>query len=146
MHSEDLIGTWELESCIAKGSSGAQVFPYGESPRGFLTYTASGHMAAVIMRSGRTKFASRDVRGGTPEEIKEAFDGFDAYAGLFTFDEKTGTVTHSAEVSRLPNWEGTAQLRYAKLFDGHLHLDTPPVLAEGQEWVVSLAWRRAAVR
>ena len=146
MHSEDLIGTWELESFVARGSNGAEAFPFGESPRGFLTYTTTGHVAAVLMRSGRTKFASRDLRGGTPDEIKEAFDGFDAYAGTFTFDENTGTVTHSAEVSRLPNWEGTAQLRYAKLIDGHLHLDTPPFLVVGQEWVSSLAWRLATVR
>jgi len=146
MHSEDLIGTWELESCIAKAASGAQRFSYGESPRGFLTYTASGHMATVIMRSGRTKFASPDAQGGTREEIKEAFDGFDAYAGLFTFDEETGTVTHTVEVSKRPNWEGTAQLRYAKLVDGRLHLDTPPILSQGQEWVLSLAWHRAAAR
>jgi hypothetical protein len=33
-------------------------------------------MVAVLMRSGRPKFASGDLRGGTPEEIKQAFERF----------------------------------------------------------------------
>ena len=70
MRPEDLIGTWSLESFTAKGSNGVEGFPLGESPQGLLTYTASGHMAAVLMSSGRPKFASGDLRGGTPEEIK----------------------------------------------------------------------------
>src|SRR5437762_12952040 len=101
MRTEDLVGTWILESFVAKSANGAQVLPFGESPRGFLTYTDGGYVAAVLMRSGRAKFASRDLRGGTPEEVKEAFDGFDAYAGPFSFDAQTGIVTHSAEVARL---------------------------------------------
>ncbi len=82
--------------------------------------------------------------GGTPEEIKQAFEGFDAYAGTYEFDEASGTATHHAEVARFPNWEGTSQLRYARLVDGSLHLGTPPISALGQEWVLSLVWRRAA--
>jgi len=75
MRPEDLIGTWSLESFTAKGSDGVEGLPFGESPQGLLTYTASGHMAAVLMRSGRPKFSSGDLRGGTPEEIKQAFEG-----------------------------------------------------------------------
>lgn len=55
------------------------------------------------------------------------FEGLDAYAGTYEFDEVTGTVTHYATVARFPNWEGTAQVRYAKLVAGILHLSTPPI-------------------
>lgn len=146
MHSEDLVGTWLLESFTAKSSNGVEVFPFGDSPSGLLIYTASGHMAAVVMSSGRSKFASDDIRGGTPEEIKQAFEGFDAYAGTYQLDEEHGTVIHYVEVARFPNWEGTAQARFAKLIGSNLLLDTPPVTAFGQEWVASLAWRRAIPR
>ena len=61
------------------------------------------------------------------DEIKQAFEGFDAYAGTYEFDEVTGTVTHYATVARFPNWERTAQVRYAKLVAGILHLSTPPI-------------------
>jgi hypothetical protein len=146
MRPEDLIGTWSLESFTAKGSNGAEGFPFGESPQGLLTYTASGHMVAVLMRSGRPKFASGDLRGGNPEEIKEAFEGFEAYAGPYELDEKSGTVTHHAQISRFPNWEGTAQVRYAKLVGDELHLTTPPTPALGQDWVLTLSWRRVSPR
>jgi len=144
MHREDLVGIWSLESCIAKGPNGAEVFSLGEAPRGLLTYTADGYMSAVIMSSGRQKFASSDHRGGTSEEIKQAFEGFDAYAGTYELDEKSGTVAHHAEVARLPSWEGTTQVRYARLVGSNLHLETAPILSRGQEWVVSLAFLRAS--
>ena len=141
---EDLVGTWSLESFTAKGSGGVERLPFGESPQGLLTYTASGYMAAVLMRSGRPKFASGDLRGGTPEEIKQAFEGFDAYAGSYELDEESGIVTHHAEISRFPNWEGTGQVRYAKLDGGKLYLTTPPMRSLGQNWVFTLSWRRAS--
>jgi len=97
MRREDLVGTWSLESLVAKGSNGIEAFPLGESPSGFLTYTPSGHMSAVLMSTGRQKFASADVRAGTPAEVRQAFDGFDAYAGTYDFDEQEGGVTHFAE-------------------------------------------------
>ena len=142
MKAEELMGTWSLESCHAKGSSGGEMLPLGEAPRGYLTYTPWGYMTAVLMSTGRAKFASGYLWGGTPDEIKEAFQGFDAYGGPYEFDEKSGKITHHAEVARLPNWEGTAQVRYAKLVAGTLTLTTPPVLAQGEEWVASLTWSR----
>ena len=146
MHREDLVGTWLLESFTAKSSGGAEVLPLGELPQGVLIYTEDGHMSAVVMASGRPRFASGDLRSGTPDEIKQAFEGFDAYAGTYEMDQESGTITHRAQVARFPNWEGTAQVRYAKVVDGKLHLATPPVRAVGQDWIATLAWRRACVR
>jgi hypothetical protein len=144
MHIEDLLGVWSLESCIAKSADGAEMLPFGESPRGMLIYTASRRMSAVLMRRGRPRFGSGDLRGGTPEEIGEAFHGFDAYAGTFELDAPSGTLVHHAEVARFPNWEDRAQTRFARLVDGKLYLDTPPLPVFGQDWVVSLVWRRAS--
>ena len=102
-------------------------------------------MAVVFMSSGRPKFASGDPLSGTIEEIKQAFEGFDAYAGTYECDETSGTVTHHVKIARFPNWESSAQVRYLRFVDGSLHLGTPPIPALGQEWVLSLAWRRAGV-
>jgi len=142
MRHEELIGAWSLESAIAKGTKGDELLPLGETPGGLLIYTASGHMATVLMARGRPKFASGDLRGGTTEEIKQAFEGFDAYAGTYKVDLEAGTVTHHAEVARFPNWEGTAQVRHMQLHGDRLHLSTTPISVLGQEWVVSLSWRR----
>ncbi|MCJ7453664.1 MAG: lipocalin-like domain-containing protein [Steroidobacteraceae bacterium] len=146
MNAKDLIGTWSLESAQARSSGGAVMLPLGDSPRGFLTYTADGYMAAVLMRNGRPKFGSGDFGNGTPDEIKQAFEGFDAYAGPYDFDKKSGTVTHHAEVARFPNWEGSAQVRYARILDDILYLTTPPVLIRGGNWIAILTWKRVAAR
>jgi len=55
----------------------------------------------------------------------------------------TGTVTHYATIARFPNWEGTAQARYAKLVAGILHLSTLLINASSNEWLASLRWCRA---
>ena len=143
MRHEELIGAWSLESAIAKGTKGDELLVYGETPGGLLIYTASGHMATVLMARGRPKFASGDPRGGTTEEIKKAFEGFDAYAGTYECDPEAGTVTHYGEVARFPNWEDTAQVRHVQLHGDRLHLSSTPIQALGQAWVVYLTWRRA---
>ncbi len=143
MKSTDILGTWSLEVFSAKGEDGTVVFPFGDAPKGLITYTAAGYMAAVLMKGGRTKFASGDALGGTAEEIKEAFEGFEAYAGRYEFDEEASVVTHHAEVARLPNWEDSAQVRYAKMLDTTLNLSTPEIVAMGQKWVATLTWRKA---
>jgi hypothetical protein len=142
MKSADLLGTWSLETFSAKGADGTEIFPFGDAPKGLITYTTAGYMAAVLMRSGRPKFASGDPLGGRPEEIKEAFEGFDAYAGRYEFDEETSIATHHAEVARFPNWENSAQVRYAKLVGAKLYLSTPEIFAMGQKWVATLTWRK----
>lgn len=142
MQTDELVGTWSLESCVAKGSDGSEGLPFGEAPKGLLSYTRGGYMAAVLMRRGRPKFASGDPLGGTPEELQLAFEGFDAYAGTFEFDEAKGIVTHYAAVARFPDWEDTAQVRFVKLVDCKLHLETPPIFALGLTWINTLVWCR----
>jgi hypothetical protein len=127
---------------MAKSSKGDQFFPYGENPTGMIIYSESGDVTVVLMWVGRSKFASGDPLGGTAEEIKEAFEGFDAYGGTYEVDMEKGVVTHPIEVGRFPNWEGTAQVRYFKLLGDQLLLSTPPIPALEQEWVLDVVWER----
>lgn len=83
-----------------------------------------------------------DPLRGTPEEIKEAFEGFDAYGGTYEVDMEKGAVTHHIAVGRFPNWEGTAQVRYFKLLGDQLLLRTPPIFALDQEWILEVVWER----
>jgi hypothetical protein len=106
-------------------------------------YGADGTMTAVLMRAGRPKFASGDVLAGTPEEIRAAFEGFDAYCGTFTIDENVSTVTHHVEASRFPNWEGSDQVRYFELLDNKLRISTPPILALSKMWIIHAVWERS---
>src|SRR5690606_26490326 len=134
MASEGLVGTWTLVSLYGESAEGDILKPYGDNPKGTLIYAADGSMSAVLMKQGRPKFASGDLATGTPEEVKAAFDGFDAYCGTFTLDESQNTVTHHIEVALFPNWEGTDQVRYYELSGDRLRIYTPPIRAYDKDW------------
>lgn len=122
MKKEKLIGTWKFESMKLGTEKGEVIYPYGEKLFGMLIYTQSGYMSVLLMNPDRKGFSSDDPLGGTPEEIKEAYKGFDAYCGTYTVDEEKGTVTHHVEGSKFPNWVGTKQVRYFKFSDDKLLL------------------------
>jgi len=146
MHSEPLVGTWSLESANAKGSKGDEGLLYGEAPQGLLIYTPGGHMAVVLMAIGRPKFSTGSPRSGTPAELKQGFEQFDAYAGTYTHVPEHGVVTHHVSASRFPNWEGTDQIRFVSINEDQLTLTTPPITGVDQEWVLRLTWRRVSAR
>ncbi len=133
MKKEELIGTWKFESMKVQTSKGEVIYPYGEDLFGMLIYTASGHMSVLLMNPDRPKFASGDILGGTPEEIKAAYEGFDAYCGTYDVDEEKGTITHHVAGSKFPNWVGTEQVRSFELSDNRLLL-TATLLVKGEQW------------
>ena len=144
MQQHEIVGTWALRSFVATGSNGERRDVWGERPTGQLIYTSDGHMAVVMARSDRMKFVSADPLGGTPEEVKQAFEGMEAYAGTYHIDSDRGAVIHQTNICRLPNWEGGNQLRYASLSADELTLRTAPVQVRGGEWVLTLVWHRVA--
>lgn len=144
LRPEHLIGTWNLIACEGRSSTGDTLYPYGQEPVGMLMYDPNGYMSVVLMRPGRRPFAGSDPLGGTPEEVKTAFEGFDAYCGKYNVNTSQGTVTHHLIAARFPNWEGTEQTRYVTLYEDRLDLSAPPILAQGVEWIFSLKWQRAS--
>jgi hypothetical protein len=47
-------------------------------------------MLLVAMKPDRPLFESNDLRKGSDEEIRAAFDGFTAYCGRFVLDPEAG--------------------------------------------------------
>lgn len=144
MQSVSVVGAWNLISAKAQNPNDDVIHPYGEDPSGVLMYDANGYMSAVLMRPGRSRFVSGNPLGGTSEEIKEAFEGFDAYCCTYGVIAEKRTVTHHVKASRFPNWEGTDQLRYFEFSGTRLILKTVPIPALGTEWIVSLIWEQMA--
>lgn len=126
-------GTWKFESLVMTSAEGDVFYPYGETFYGRLMYDAEGHMSFLAMRPGRPKFASGDIYRGTPEEIKAAFENFDAYCGTYHLDREQQTITHRIEACRFPNWEGTRQVRGYEFSEGKLIL-TATLFARDREW------------
>ncbi len=141
---ERLIGTWALISCVFRSATGETWYPYGTAPRGMLMYDAQGHMIVVLMGTGRPRFASGDVTTGTLDEIRAAFQAFDAYCGTYTLDEDHQVVMHHLEACRFPNFEGTNHQRAIHFDDGYLHMTTLPYNFDGKEWTGVAMWARAS--
>ncbi|TET99684.1 MAG: lipocalin-like domain-containing protein [Candidatus Stahlbacteria bacterium] len=133
MDKEKLIGTWKFKSMKVETEKGEVIYPYGENLFGMLIYTPSGHMSVLLMNPEREKFASDDPLGGTTDEIKSAYGGFDAYCGTYSVDEEKGTVTHHVEGSKFPNWIGTNQVRYFEFSDNKLLLYAT-LKIKGEQW------------
>ena len=142
MQNKQLVGAWKLVSCEARSSSGEVSYPYGRNPFGMLLYDSGGNVFVLVMRADRPKFASDDLWRGTPEEIRAAFEGFNAYCGTYEVNEKKGMVTHHVEGSSSPNWVGVDQERSFKCSGDQLTLSTPPMPVSGSQSTVHLIWAR----
>lgn len=132
--SHQLVGTWKFISLSGKSSEGEMFYPYSEYLFGRLMYDAKGNMSVLLMNPDRPKFASGDMKKGTSDEIKAAFEGFDAYCGRYTIDTEKGTVTHHLLGSKFPNWVGTDQIRFFKSSGDTLRITAPPILVGGVQW------------
>ena len=143
MEADKFIGAWRLVSAEFRAENGELAdSPYGEEPQGVLIYDAHGTMAAQLAQKGRKPFAIADRMKGTPEEIKAAFETYQAYWGRFKVDERERVVTHYVTQALLPNWVGTEQRRQYKFQDGRLHLRTPPLAIGGKRLTGVLIWEK----
>jgi hypothetical protein len=133
MSKSELTGTWKFLSMALKADTGKTVHPYGKHLFGILIYTSNGYMSALLMDPDRKKFASDDLKTGTADEIKQAYDKFDAYCGTYTIDEEKGTVTHHVEGAKFPNWAGTDQVRYFELKGDRLYIRAT-LKVKGDNW------------
>lgn len=90
-------GAWTLVSYEQRKPGAAVTYPMGKDALGRLAYDADGRMAAQLTRRDRPKFSAGSRSAGTIEEVRAAFEGFLAYYGPYTIDEKQHTVTHHVE-------------------------------------------------
>ena len=130
-----LTGTWRYISLSGKSTQGDVIYPYGEHIYGMLMYDPGGYMSALLMHPDRPGFASGDMMKGTPEELKAAFEEFDAYCGTYTINDENASVIHHVQGAKFPNWVGTDQVRFYNFSTDTLKITAPPILAHGLEWI-----------
>ncbi len=138
------IGVWRLVSDENVADDSTVTYPVGKDGTGQIMYDAKGNMAAQVGSIHRPSFAAPDRLRGTPEEIKTAFEGYTAYFGTYTFDEKRGTVTHHVKNSVFPNWNGSDQVRYCEFSGNRLILRTAPMLVGGKKVTAIITWERVS--
>lgn len=137
-----LVGSWRLVSYEGRSTDGRVTLDYGTTPQGRLTYDQAGRMSVHLLKPDRKKFASGDFLRPTPEELREAVEGYFGYYGRYTVDEKARVVTHHVEGALYPNYIGTDQRRVFKLEGNRLILQTPPERAGGTDVTYSIVWER----
>ena len=142
MVKNNFVGIWRLVVSQFTPADGAIIYPYGKDALGMLIYDRDRHMSVQIMRPDRSAFVSGDLREGTPEEIKAAFDGYVAYFGTYEVNEEESTVTHSIKGSLFPNWIGLNQKRFFEFSGNCLTLKTQPMPAAGTTVYGILVWER----
>ena len=141
MEADKFIGAWRLISAEFRAEDGTIAeSPYGREPQGLLMYDAQGSMSAQLAQKGRRPFAIADRMAGTADEVRAAFETYQAYCGRYKIDEREHVVTHTVIQSLLPNWVGTEQRRQYKFRDGKLILRTPPIAIGGKRLTGELVW------
>ena len=135
------IGTWELVSNEDRLTDGS-TRPYpasGPHGKGYLVYTADGHMCAELMNPDRP--AWKDPQNPSDAEKASAIDGFVAYCGRYEIDEANKVMYHYPEVAWSPNYVGTKRPRPYK-FKGDLLTFSDKVTNEPGVESYSITWRK----
>lgn len=129
--ASDFHGTWRLLTMHTRFPDGRVAALYGERPLGFITYTADGHMHAILMDPKRPALGMeveelgrrRGVRraawllGNLPMIARTANAAFRAAAYSGSWEIRGNEVVHHVLASVLPDWIGTDLVR-AYRFDG----------------------------
>jgi hypothetical protein len=104
---DKLIGLWRLIEITFDG----KVNPLrGGKPTGYIFYTASGEMGAMIQpERAPIPMAGKQA---SPQEAQAALRGFTAYWGTYTVDENAKIVTHHRKASVQPGYEVDARRNY----------------------------------
>lgn len=110
---------------------------FGPKPVGYLIYTASGRVAAVLAGTRRPPLEPPPSK--VTEQCAESMADFLAYAGRY--DVKGDRVFHHVEVSVFTNLVGTTLERQFKIDGDTLTIRTLPPEIWGTSNV--LVWKRA---
>ena len=108
---EQIVGTWNFIVAEMKAPDGTKSFPYGETPKGIMIFTADGRFAQIHVASDVPKIASNNRLTGTAEEYAAIMKRSIAVFGTYAVDEDKKTVTYNIISSTFPNWVGEAGVR-----------------------------------
>ncbi len=143
MCAHAFVGTWKLIACDAIRRNGSVLKIYGKKPVGRLYYDQAGNMSVHIMKAGRARFTADTKFRATPEEMRSAYESYEAYFSTYQVDEQQGIIHHHVIGGLFPNWTGEDQARYYRFDENRLILSTEPIDSQPVErTIVKLVWER----
>ena len=108
---DGIVGSWNFVIAEVTAPDGKKSFPFGETPKGILIFTADGHFAQIHVAGDVPKIASNNRLTGTAEEYAEIMRRSLSVFGTYTVDEGNRTVTYNITSASFPNWQGESQTR-----------------------------------
>ena len=129
---DQIVGSWNFVVAEITSSDGKKSFPFGETPKGILIFTADGHFAQIHIASDAPKIASNNRMTGTPEEYAGIMRRSLSVFGTWEVDEAKKTVTYHIVSSSFPNWEGEAQTRNIDKLTTDEFVNTNPNVSGGR--------------
>jgi len=113
----EIVGRWRLASYEA-ASKHDVIYPMGKNAIGVLEYSADGKVSVHIMG-----------------------EGYFAYYGDYTVDERASTITHRLEMASEPSFVGASNIRHADLRDDRLVL-SGTMTFNGVARTIEVTWKR----
>jgi Lipocalin-like domain len=129
---DQIVGTWGFVVAEVTAPDGKKSFPFGETPKGILIFTADGHFAQIHVASDVPKIASNNRLTATPEEYAAIMRRSLSVFGTYTVDEANKTVTYTITSASFPNWEGETQTRSIDKLTSDEFVNTNPSVAGGR--------------
>jgi hypothetical protein len=129
---DEIVGTWNFVVAEVTAPDGQKSFPFGETPKGILIFTADGRFAQIHVAGDVPKIASNNRLTGTPEEYAEIMRRSLSVFGTYTVDEANKTVTYNIVSASFPNWQGETQTRAIDKLTSDEFVNTNRGLAGGR--------------
>ena len=129
---DQLVGSWNFVVAEVVAPDGTKSFPFGETPRGILIFTAGGQFAQVHAASDLPKIASNNRLTGTPEEFAAIMRRSISVFGTYSVNEEKKTIIYKIAGSSYPNSEGEAQERTIDKLTADEFVNTNPNVAGGR--------------
>jgi Lipocalin-like domain len=129
---DQMVGSWNFVVAEVVAPDGKKSFPFGETPKGILIFTAGGKFAQIHVAGDLPKIASNNRLTGTPEEYAEIMRRSISVFGDYTVDEAKKTVTFKIVSASYPNWAGEAQERTIDKLTAEEFVNTNPNVAGGR--------------
>jgi hypothetical protein len=129
---DQIVGTWNFVVAEVAAPDGKKSFPFGETPKGILIFTADGRFAQIHVAGDVPKIASNNRLTGTPEEYAGIMRRSLSVFGTYAVDDTKKTVTYNIVSSSFPNWEGEVQTRTIDKLTDDEFVNTNPGVAGGR--------------
>src|ERR1700682_6044748 len=127
-----IVGTWNFVVAEVTAPDGKKSFPFGETPKGILIFTADGRFAQIHVAGDVPRIASNNRLTGTPEEYAGIMRRSLSVFGSYTVDEAKKPGTYNIVSPSAPNWEGEAQRRTIDKLTDDEFVNTNPGVAGGR--------------